>query len=133
MGLEMIEQIGTPMLLIPVRNGRKQVFQVIFGEKVAGDHRAILPGGRSVLIEVKTIHDRNLVWSDLRDHQPDKLKEHESFGGLSLLVWVHAPDVYVMRFPIEGFGAGKGITPERATDIHRQTAEYLRGCLEGVR
>jgi hypothetical protein len=89
LGLEMIEKIGTPVRTIFVGTYHgKDVYQVIWGEKVAGDHRAMLPDGRSVLIEVKTIYNRNLTWSDLRDHQPGKLKEHADFNGLSLLVWV---------------------------------------------
>jgi len=129
LGLEMIEEIGTPVKLIPVASSRKGVYQVIWGEKVAGDHRAMFPDGRSVLIEVKTVLDRNLVWSDLREHQPAKLQQHADLNGLSLLVWVHDSGVYVMRFPIEGFGAGKGITPDQAAEYHKFTVGYIRGCL----
>lgn len=130
LGLEMIEKIGTPVKLSPVPGARKNVYQVIFGEKVAADHRAMLPDGRSVLIEVKTIYDRNLVWSDLREHQPAKLQQHASLNGLSLLVWVHDSGVYVMRFPIEGFGPGKGITPAQAQNIHTLTVLYIQRCLD---
>lgn len=131
LGLEMIEKIGTPVNLIPVRSGnQKNVFFVVFGEKVAADHRAMLPDGRSVLIEVKTIYDRNLVWSDLREHQPAKLQQHANLNGLSLLVWVHDSGVYVMRFPIEGFGPGKGITPEQAQKLHFHTELYIQKCLD---
>lgn len=131
MGLEMIEQIGTPVKLIPVPGKRKNIYQVIWGEKVAGDHRAMLPNGRSVLIEVKTVYERNLVWSDLRDHQPAKLQQHADLNGLSLLVWVHDTGVYVMRFPINGFGPGKGIRPEQAAEHHAVTDGYITGCLKG--
>ena len=131
LGLEMIEKIGTPVNLIPVRSGnQKNVFFVVWGEKVAADHRALLPDGRSVLIEVKTIYDRNLVWSDLREHQPAKLQQHADLNGLSLLVWVHDSGVYVMRFPIEGFGPGKGITPAQAQNIHTLTVLYIQRCLD---
>lgn len=129
LGLEMIEKIGTPVKLSPVPGARKNVYQVSFGEKVAADHRALLPDGRSVLIEVKTIYDRNLVWSDLREHQPAKLQQHASLNGLSLLVWVHDSGVYVMRFPVKGFGPGKGITPEKAAEHHTVTVGYIKGCL----
>lgn len=130
LGLEMIEKIGTPVKLSPVPGARKNVYQVSFGEKVAADHRALLPDGRSVLIEVKTIYDRNLVWSDLREHQPEKLQQHASLNGLSLLVWVHDSGVYVMRFPVEGFGPGKGITPAQAQNIHTLTVLYIQRCLD---
>lgn len=130
LGLEMIEKIGTPVKLIPVSSARKNVYQVIFGEKVAADHRAMLPDGRSVLIEVKTIYDHNLTWSDLRDHQPAKLQQHADLNGLSLLVWVHDSGVYVMRFPIAGFGPGKGITPEQAAEENAQTIGYISSCIK---
>lgn len=130
LGLEMIEKIGTPVKLSPVPGARKNVYQVSFGEKVAADHRALLPDGRSVLIEVKTIYDRNLTWSDLREHQPAKLQQHASLNGLSLLVWVHDSGVYVMRFPVEGFGPGKGITPAQAQNIHTLTVLYIQRCLD---
>jgi len=126
MGIEMIEKIGTPIKAIPMgtKNG-KPVYQVIWGEKVSGDRRGILPGGKSVLIEVKTILDRNLVWSDLRDHQPERLQIHAAFGGLSLLVWVHNTGVYVMTFPIMGFGKGMGIKVEQAEKLHKLTVDIL--------
>lgn len=132
MGFQMIEEIGTPMRLIPVKSLRSNVYQVIFGEKVAGDHRALLPNGRSVLIEVKTIYERNLVWSDLREHQPAKLSEHDLWGGLSLLVWVHDSGVYVMMFPVDGFGPGKGITAVRAAELHEETKRFLAEYMEGL-
>lgn len=133
LGVEMLEKIGTPVKLIPVSSARKNVYQVIFGEKVAADHRGMFPDGRSVLIEVKTIHGRNLVWSDLRDHQPAKLQQHAELNGLSLLVWVHDSSVYVMRFPINGFGPGKGITPSRAYLEHHNTVEYIQACLDEIK
>ena len=103
-GVNMIEKIGTPVKVIPKgMKDRVQVFQVIWGEKVSGDHRGILNDGTSVLAETKTILDRNLRWSDLREHQPGRLTEHHNHGGLSLLVWVHSEGTYVMEWPIIGF------------------------------
>jgi len=133
LGLEFIEKIGTPVKLIPVPSSRKNVYQVIFGEKVAADHRAMLPDGRSVLVEVKTVYDRNLVWSDLRDHQPAKLQQHAEFNGLSLLVWVHDSGVFVMRFPIEGFGPGKGINAYQAEILHADTVRYITNNLKRIK
>jgi len=126
MGIEMVEKIGTPVVLAPVGSG-KNVFHVRFGEKVSGDHRGILPGGRSVLAETKTILDRNLQWSDLREHQPGRLCRHADLGGLSLLVWVHTSGVYVMQFPLEGFGERKSISVERAREEHEKTKRLLEG------
>jgi hypothetical protein len=34
-----------------------------------------------------------------------------------------------MRWPIEGFGPGKGITPARAAQIHIETVAYIENCL----
>ena len=127
LGIEMVEQIGTPVKLIPVDNHRKDVFRVVFGEKVSGDHRGILYGGRSVLAETNTILDRNLRYSDLREHQPGRLTSHATFGGLSLLVWVHGSGVYIMEWPIEGFAEGKSITPEKAQSLRIENLEALRG------
>ena len=114
LGVEQVEEIGTPAKLIPAGRG---VYKVSWGEKVAGDHRGILPGGRSVLAETKTILDRNLAWSDLRPHQPGKLTEHAEHGGLSLLVWVHSSGVYVLPWPVPGFGPGKSINPDKAREL----------------
>lgn len=115
LGVEMVEKIGTPVIMIPkgTKNG-VPVFQVVFEEKVSGDHRGILSDGTSVLAETKTILDRNLRYSDLREHQPDRLTQHHSFGGLSLLVWAHSSGVYVMRWPIKGFVSGVSISPSTA-------------------
>ncbi len=113
-GVEMVEQIGTPVLLTPT--GR-DAFRVVYGERVSGDHRGILPNGRSVLAETKTILDRNLRYSDLREHQPDRLSQHNAFGGLSLLVWVHNSGTYIMQWPVDGFGHGTSISVDQATQL----------------
>jgi len=120
-GIEMVEQIGTPVKLIPAGSQRRDVYRVIFGEKVSGDHRGILCGGISVLAETKTILDRNLRYSDLREHQPGRLNLHAEFGGVSLLVWVHHTGVYIMKWPIEGFMAGKSISIEMARELNIET------------
>jgi hypothetical protein len=121
----MVEQIGTPVLLIPVVAQRRNTYQVIFGEKVSGDHRGLIGNGISVLAETKTILDRNLRYSDLREHQPARLAEHTNYGGISLLVWVHGTGAYVMRWPIEGFEAGKSITREQAQELDAETVAFL--------
>ena len=130
LGIEMVEQIGTPVILLPAcKHKRPPVFSVIWGEKVSGDHRGILPGGRSVLAETKTILDRNLRYSDLREHQPDRLSEHARHGGLSLLVWVHHTGVYVMRWPILSFAPGMGISFEFAFVIAAETRGHIEGLI----
>ena len=114
-GVEAVEKVGTPVRMIPAKI--PGTYRIIFGEKVAGDHRGILPGGRSVLAETKTIFEHNLAWSDLRPHQPGKLTEHTEWGGLSLLVWVSNAGVFVMEWPIPGFGPHKSITLEQAEKL----------------
>jgi hypothetical protein len=111
-GVEMVEKIATPVKLI--RANVPGTYRVIFGETVSGDHRGILPDGTSVLAETKTILNRNLRYSDLRDHQPGRLTEHHEHNGVSLLVWVHSSGIYIMRWPIPLFVKGKSISQEEA-------------------
>lgn len=115
LGVEMVERIGTPVKIIRTKGVWSQV---VWGEKVSGDARGVLPGGRSVLIETKTILDRNLQYGDMRPHQPERLSRHAELGGLSLLVWVHSSGVYVMEWPICDFRHGKSITPETAQRLN---------------
>ena len=120
-GVSMVEQIATPISLIP--SGHNDgTFRVQWGERVSGDHRGILEGsGRSVLAETKTVLARNLQYSDLREHQPDRLTLHHELGGVSLLVWVHHSGIFIMRWPIAGFEPHTSITPERAELISTVT------------
>jgi len=108
-GALLVEKVATPVKLIPSSiNGH---YRVIFGERVSGDHRAILPGGRSILAETKaTTGDRNLQYSDLREHQPERLTAHAEAGGLSLLIWICDAGQFVMQWPIVGFQPGRSIT-----------------------
>ena len=69
--------------------------------------------GQSVMAEVKTV-EHNLRWSDFMDHQPDALTEHADLGGLSLVVWVHSTGIYILRWPIPGFGKGNGLAFDTA-------------------
>jgi hypothetical protein len=124
-GINMVEPIGTPVILIPVVSQRRNTNQVIFGEKVSGDHRGLIGDGKSVLVETKTILDRNLRYGDLREHQPARLSEHANYGGISLLVWVHGTGAYVLRWPIAGFEAGKSITHEQARELDAETLAFL--------
>ena len=115
-GVELVEQIGTPVRLIP-HPKQAGYYRVIYGDKVSGDHRGILPGGRSVLAETKTILDRPLRWSDFREHQPGALSAHVEQGGISLVVWVNQFGVQILQWPIDGFGPGKSIDFERASAL----------------
>ena len=121
-GVLQVEKIGTPVRLIPVPSARPNVYQVIFGEKVSGDHRGILPGGRSVLAETKTHDEPTLPWSMLRPHQPERLTAHHDAGGLSLLVWVHCDTAYILRWPVPGFGPRGSIALDYAKRAALQDA-----------
>ncbi len=54
--------------------------------KVCGDFRAVVPGGRSVLVEVK--RRAVLRLSDFQPHSRKALDDHAQAGGLSLIAWV---------------------------------------------
>jgi len=113
LGICMVERIGTPVKIVPGR-------APIWGEKVSGDFRGILPGGRSVLVECKTV-EHNLRWSDFREHQPKALTEHAMYGGLSLVVWVHSSGAYVLDWlhltNLLLFAPGISIAPELAREL----------------
>lgn len=133
LGLLMVEEIGTPIHIstvkIPGYAHRKDIYRVVFGTKVSGDHRALLPDGSAVLIEVKTVLEENLTYSKMREHQPDRLSQHAGIGkAVSLLVWVHSTGIYVMQWEkdgIQGFGFRKSLTPQMAQDLHNKCMSYL--------
>jgi hypothetical protein len=116
LGILQLQRIGTPIKAIATKT--PGLFRVIWGEKVLGDYRGILPGGRSVLAEVKTILHHNLQYSDLRPNQPEGLSRHAELGGLSLLTWVHDVDeIWIMEWfynGIPGFAPRHSITVEMA-------------------
>ena len=122
-GVCLVQKIGTPVLPIPHPRERGY-FRVIWEEKVAGDHRGVMPDGTSVLAEVKTIIDHNLRWSDFLPHQPDGLTAHAAYA-ISLVVWVHASGVYVLHWPIEGFFPGRSIAVRDADRFDWETSAEL--------
>jgi hypothetical protein len=122
LGVREVERIGTPVRLVPARE--EGTYRVFWGERVAGDMRGVMDNGLSVLAETKTIRDRKLRWSDFRPHQPAALSRHAEYA-LSLVVWVHSSGVYVMRWPIDGFGPRKSIGVEQAEVEHSATISLL--------
>lgn len=56
--------------------------------KVSGDFRAVVSGGRSVLVEVKR-RASVLRVSDFQPHSRAALAAHAEAGGLSLVAWVN--------------------------------------------
>jgi len=128
-GLSMVEKIGTPVKLIPLKQDAKTLlarigvrvkglFHVKFGDRVSGDRRAIIRGaGTSVLIETKTVMQEKLSVKHFKSHQLPALDRHSELGGLSLIVWVHETGVYVMQHPIPGFMKGKPLSVEQAAAV----------------
>jgi hypothetical protein len=124
-----LQKIATPAFYTPYYNQRTGknvpgVYHVVFGEKVSGDRHGLLEDGTGVLAEVKTITDRPLSYGDLELHQHGGLESWSLSNGLALIVWVH-DDVYIMRYPIEGFEKGKPIHPERARILHEETLKWI--------
>jgi len=112
-GVRMVEKIGTPVRLVPTeRTSGRPAFYVYFGDKVSGDMSGLLDDGTRVIAETKTIYNRNLRWSDIRDHQPERLDLNKQYNGVSLLIWVSSHGVHVMDwiFPNEDFKPRKGMT-----------------------
>jgi len=128
LGLRMVERIGNPYSI--TGQNKRGGFEVIFTGTASGDFRAVLPTGASVLVEVKTVLDRNLTWSHLRKHQSVALTKHAEIGtALSLLVWVHNSGIYIMRWSItgiDGFAPRHGLTPERAAELDRETRSMIQ-------
>ena len=79
----------------------------------------LLDDGTRVIAETKTIYNRNLRWSDLRGHQPERLDLNKEYNGVSLLVWVSSHGVFVMDwvFPNGIFKPRKGLTPTLAESL----------------
>jgi penicillin-binding protein-related factor A (putative recombinase) len=107
-GVDMVEEIATPVILRPVP-GRPGAFYVTYKQAVSGDIRGVIDNGRSVLAEVKNYDEDTLPYSILKTHQHAALQTHHEFGGLSLLVWVGFGEVKIYEYPIEGFVKGTSL------------------------
>ena len=91
-----------------------------YSKKVSADFYGLLNNGRGVRVEVKAVSGAVLAWSNFREHQPAMLTEYAQALGLSLVVWVHGADVYVMQWEdmlASGFGFGASLKPETARKI----------------
>lgn len=124
LGVKMVQEVGTPFV-ITARNNEGWL-RGYFKTKVTGDLIGHTQSGTMVLAEVKTIWDRNLTWSDFKDHQPEKLTENSECA-ISLVVWVHNSGVYVMNWTdlLEaGFRKGKGIDIETAQTLDMENYRW---------
>jgi len=115
LGIRLVEKISTPSVVV---RGRKK-----YTGKVSGDRRGVLPpNGLSVHAEVKTYKTDNLAYSVMKPHQRDWLTRHAEAGGLSLLIWISAFDVYVMKWGVDGIPGfmkpRSSITPEKARELN---------------
>ena len=108
-GVQMVETIETGWGIVRGKGGR--IVDAYPLEKVAGDFRGVLEGGRSVLVEAKTTPDR-LPYSQLKPHQHDALQTHHELGGLSLVAWVHSIEdagVIIFEYPNAAFVPRKSV------------------------
>ena len=124
LGVHMVEEIGTPFVI--TKRGKNGWVQGYWKKKVSGDLIGHTDKGIKVLAEVKTIWDRNLRWSDLDDHQPERLTMNAECA-ISLLIWVHNTGIYIMRWLdlLElGFGRGKGIDIQTAQVLDTEPVLY---------
>jgi hypothetical protein len=115
LGLLMVERIHTPWKIQRHPVTRK-IVNAIQMEKVSGDFRALLPGGRSVLVEVKGCDA--LVFSAFARHQVDALNGHHAAGGLSLIGWQWPGGDSVMVWPVPNFHRGTSLPIETAKSLN---------------
>lgn len=92
--------------------------------KVAGDVRCVLPGGRSVLCEVKWTSavapgaPLVLNYGRLDKQQVDRLNEHHQAGALSLLAWVSPGTCFLLRWPVAGFRPRSSLSFQAAAGLN---------------
>ncbi len=117
LGVCQLEDIHNHWRLIRWVDKTRMVAQVAAATKVAGDLTGILPGGRRVLAEVKDCDESTLVYSRLKPHQHNQLRQNADLGGLSLIVWVRYGQPLVIDYSLLdnlGYGPGKSISLDMA-------------------
>jgi hypothetical protein len=124
LGMLCVERIKTGFRVrrapaIPHCGGRTKIVGASPTGRVMGDFRAVVPGGRAVLVEVKRRPDR-LRWSNLKNHQRAALDAYRQAGALALLAWVHARGLAVMRWPLPAclFRKGASLSPQDADALN---------------
>lgn len=130
LGLLMVERVHTPWRVqrTPAKNGQpSRITGATQMEKVSGDWRAVMPGGKSVLVEVKAVD--HLTFSEFADHQVKALNDHLAAGGLSLIGWVFTGGDAVLVWPVPGFVPRTSLAIETAKrlNITRIRSEVSRG------
>jgi len=127
LGLVRIRRIESAWTVIRWLDAAKHIAIVFPSKKVDGDFTAMTPEGKGVLIEVKTVDDRNLRWSDFKDHQIEALDDHSQYS-LALVVFVFrpSPGYAILEWPISGFKKGKGLSIERALELSISSLDEIR-------
>jgi hypothetical protein len=118
MGVLLLQKVATPIRRIP-HPTNPQYCRVIYDAPVDCDWHSVWPDGTSVRAEIKTHMDGNLTRSAFQPHQPQALSDHAEIAD-SFLVWVSGSGIFVMRWPVPGFGPGHGLTVERARELDIQ-------------
>jgi len=113
LGVLMLEAVNTPWKIVRV-GGR--IVGAVPMKKVSGDFRGMLPGGRSVLVEVKSFG--RLPYGAFKAHQVQSLADHHASGGLSLVGWVFPGGDVLMAWPIPGFLPRTSVSVERAKALN---------------
>lgn len=108
LGLVEVDPIETGWHIQRAPGGR--VVRATPKAQVAGDFRAMLPNGRSVLVECKRRKSERLTWSTIEPHQRDKLNQHALHRGLPLLAWVHNGEAVILEWPVPGLMEGGGVS-----------------------
>jgi len=121
LGFEAVEMIETGWKVL--WKGKKPI-KAWPTHKVMGDIRAVLPGGRAVLVEVKSHKDR-LPFSAIKQHQVKNLNLYAKIGAVALLAWVDN-EIYIMQWPIPNFGPRKSIRPEMARRLAITSLDDLK-------
>ena len=133
-GVEMIESIATPKRMIPYEDERGNiipgVFKVIFSEKVSGDWRGLLSGGRGVHCEVKVRNKERLNYSDLEYHQSAWLDEYAALGGVAVLIWVCLNSQFILKWPIPEFEPGTSLLPSPSAGCKAAYSIAAASCSE---
>ena len=96
MGMVLVEKVKTPWRIVRGPGGK--ILKAYPTHKVSGDFRAVMPGGRSVLVEVKWRESGPLAWNDLEPHQHHAMKIHQDAGGLSLIGWATPEGVMIFTY-----------------------------------
>lgn len=90
LGLEMVERINVET--------RRVRGKTLYAKKVAGDFRAVTPGGIAVLVEVKHRDADRLAFNDIEPHQRAALNRYRELQAWALLVWARRGEFCIVHW-----------------------------------